>query len=85
MNKIYDLSTAKLKRIVALRQQIEKLSVRLQALASISTATAKPGRKKRTMSATRRSKIAAAARARWARVKKAARKRGTNSTGPKFR
>jgi hypothetical protein len=86
MNDIFNISTAKLKQIVALKRQIEKLSVRLQSLASISAASPKKsGRKRRKMSAAGRAKIAAAARARWANVRAARKKKGTNSTGPRFR
>ena len=70
MTQLLNLTTAKLKRIIALKQQIEKLQARLEALAGGSTApAAKPGRKKWTMSLAGRRKIAAAARARWAKVK----------------
>ena len=73
MTGLLNLSTAKLKRIVALKQQIDKLSAKLQSLASGTTApAAKPGRKKWTMSPAARAKIAAAARARWAKVHAAA-------------
>ena len=72
MTELINLTTAKLKRIIALKQQIEKLQARLETLAGGSaTPAAKPGRKKWTMSLAARRKIAAAARARWAKVKKA--------------
>ena len=75
MTELLNLSTAKLKRIISLKQQIEKLSAKLQSLAGGSTApAAKPGRKKWTMSAAARAKIAAAARARWAKVRAAKKK-----------
>ena len=75
MTELLNLSTAKLKRIVALKQQIEKLSAKLQSLAGDAAASAgKPARKKRTMSAAGRAKIAAAARARWAKVRAAKKK-----------
>jgi hypothetical protein len=73
MTGLLNLSTAKLKRIVALKQQIEKLSAKLESLAGGKAApAAKPGRKKWTMSPAARAKIAAAARARWAKVHAAA-------------
>ena len=72
MTELLNLSTARLKRIIALKQQIEKLSAKLQSLAGGSAASAaKPARKKWTMSVAARKKIAAAARARWAKVRAA--------------
>jgi hypothetical protein len=69
MTGLLNLSTAKLKRIVALKQQIEKLSAKLESLAGGSAApVGRPAKKKWTMSAAGRAKIAAAARARWAKV-----------------
>jgi hypothetical protein len=83
MTDLLNLSTAKLRRIVALKQQIEKLSAKLQTLAGGSAASAaKPGRKKWKMSLAARRKIAAAAKARWAKVRtagKPARKKRTMS------
>jgi hypothetical protein len=73
MTGLLNLSTTKLKRIIALKQQIERLSAKLESLAGGSSApAAKPGRKKWTMSAAARAKIAAAQRARWAKAKGAA-------------
>jgi hypothetical protein len=70
MNQLLNLTTAKLRRIIALKQQIEKLQARLEALAGGSAApVARPGRKKWTMSLSARRKIAAAQRARWAKAK----------------
>ena len=84
MTELLNLTTAKLKRIVALKLQIEKLSARLQAIAGASTAASvgRPAKKKWKMSLSARRKIAAAARARWAKVKrgvKAAPKKRTMS------
>jgi len=73
MTELLNLSTAKLKRIIALKQQIERLSAKLQSIAGGSTAAVgRPPKKKWTMSAAGRAKIAAAARARWAKVHAAA-------------
>jgi len=83
MTGLLNLSTAKLKRIVALKQQIEKLSAKLETLAGGSAApVGRPPKKKWTMSLAARRKIAAAARARWAKVRaagKAAKKKRTMS------
>jgi len=70
MTELLNLSTAKLKRIIALKQQIEKLSAKLETLAGGSSApVGRPPKKKWTMSASARAKIAAAQRARWAKAK----------------
>ena len=72
MTGLLNISTAKLKRIIALKQQIEKLSAKLETLAGGSASpTGKPAKKKWTMSASGRAKIAAAARERWAKVRAA--------------
>ena len=73
MSNILNLSSAKLGRIAALKGQLEKIQSQLQALVGESAAVtvAKPAKKKRTMSAAGRAKIAAAARARWAKVRAA--------------
>ncbi|HEX5399529.1 MAG TPA: hypothetical protein VFY06_10825 [Verrucomicrobiae bacterium] len=73
MTKLLDLSTAKLKRIIALKQKIDRLSAQLESLAGDSSGpAAKATGKKWTMSPAARAKIAAAARRRWARVHAAA-------------
>jgi hypothetical protein len=70
-NEILNLSVAKLKRMAALKAQIERLQSRLESLAgNISAAPAgKPVRKRRKMSAAARRKISLAAKARWAKVR----------------
>ena len=65
------LPAAKLKRLVAIKTQIERLESRLERVIT----SALPGplqtvvRKKRTMSAAARKKISQAAKARWAKWK----------------
>ena len=70
-NELLNLSVAKLKRLAALKGQIERLQSRLEALAANSSSS--PGRKavrkRRKMSAAARRKISMAAKARWAKVK----------------
>ncbi len=75
-NDLLNLSVAKLKRMAALKGQIERLQSRLEKLAGNSSAApaGKPGRKRRKMSAAARRKISLAAKARWARVKAKAKK-----------
>ena len=73
MTGLLNLSTAKLKRIISLKQQIDKLSAKLEPLAGGSSApVGRPAKKKWTMSAAARAKIGAAQRARWAKAKGAA-------------
>jgi len=50
-------------------QQLSGLNAALAAFAGVYRGTAKPGRKRRKMSAKARAKIAAAQRARWAKVR----------------
>lgn len=71
-----NLSATQLHRAAKLQEKIEVLQKDLAALLGASpssTASAdKPAKKKRTMSAAARKKIAAAQRARWAKQKAAA-------------
>jgi hypothetical protein len=72
MKTILDLSTSKLKQILALKTQIESLQSKLASLAgNASPAAPKAFHKKRTMSAAARRKISIAAKARWAKVRAA--------------
>jgi len=71
-----DLSLQKLKEALSLREQIHTLEARLSSLfgGAIQTIQGAPRRrrgKRRPMSAATRAKLAAAARARWAGVRKA--------------
>ena len=71
MKEILSISSAQLKRIIALKEKIEKLQSQLQAIVNDSAPAGEAAPKKRTMSLAARRKIAAAARARWARVRAA--------------
>jgi hypothetical protein len=79
MKEILSIPSAQLKRIIALKERIEKLQSQLQAIVTDSAPAGQAAPKKRTMSLAARRKIAAAARARWARVK------GTAKAAPKKR
>jgi uncharacterized small protein (DUF1192 family) len=70
-NDLMNLSVAKLKRVVALKTQIERLQSRLSALAGKASAApaGKLVRKRRKMSAAARRKISLAQKARWAKSK----------------
>jgi hypothetical protein len=69
MKEVLNLSVAKLKRIIELKTQIERLQSQLASFASdpVPTAAKAPG-KTHTMSAAGRRKISLAAKARWAKV-----------------
>jgi hypothetical protein len=67
MTNLTDITTRQLRRIIVIKKRIEKLQHKLGSLVGSSpTAT---GRVKRRMSAAGRARIAAAARARWAKLK----------------
>ena len=72
-NDLLKLPVAKLKRILALKTQIERLESRIAsvAAAALPGPLQKVARKKRHMSAAARKKISIAAKARWAKVKAA--------------
>jgi hypothetical protein len=79
MKEILSISSTQLKRIVALKEKIEKLQSKLQAAVTDSAPAGKAAPKRRRMSAAARKKISAAAKARWAKVK------GTAKAAPKKR
>jgi hypothetical protein len=78
MSNIKDLTVAQLKQAIELREQIESLQAQLASIGGgkrigrpPSAKAATPGkRKKRRMSAAGRARIAAAARARWAKYRR---------------
>lgn len=76
MTKINDLTTDQLKRIVAIKEQIEGLRSQIDSIAAGGDEAptppaygAKPLKKKHRMSRAGRAAIAAGARARWAKIK----------------
>jgi hypothetical protein len=72
MTNLTELTTGQLHRIIAIKEQIEKLQDQIASIASggeNASWSAEIAPKKRRMSATHRARIAAGARARWARVK----------------
>jgi hypothetical protein len=79
MKEILSISSAQLKRIIKLKDKIEKLQSQLQAIVADSAPAGNAAPKKRRMSAAARRKISAAAKARWAKVK------GTAKVAPKKR
>src|SRR5687768_18593707 len=82
-----DISTDQLRRALQIKEQIESLEQQLTSLLSSSariqssTNPSIPGRRRRRMSASARERIAAAQRARWAKVKK----NGASGANPRKR
>lgn len=64
-----ELSVTQLKRAAALKQRIEALNNQLRTILGSSASTASLPKKKRPMSAAVKKRIAAAQRARWAKIK----------------
>lgn len=73
IKEILHLPAAKLKRVVALKAEIEKLEHQLEnvIVATTPSFVGKVIKARRKMSAAAKAKIAAAARARWAKVRSA--------------
>jgi hypothetical protein len=72
MTSIHDITTAQLKQAILLREQIDSLQEKLHAVLGGTTTKKKVGGPpgKRTISPEHRAKLAAAQKARWAKVKK---------------
>jgi hypothetical protein len=66
---IYDLTVNQLKRAAAIKERIEKLNNDLGSI--LGTKSGAASTKKRTMSASVKRKIAAAQKARWAKLRRA--------------
>jgi hypothetical protein len=71
MMNLQDLTTSQLNRIIAVKEKIETLQSELASIVGNGGEAAVPLKKgrKRRMSAAGRARIAAGARARWAKVK----------------
>lgn len=73
MSNLLSLTPAQLKRAAALKEKIAKLEKDLVSILGSTSTIASPAstpKKKRKMSAAGRAKIAAAQKARWAKIKK---------------
>ena len=87
MTNLIDLTTSQLHHIIAIKEQIERLQGQIDSLVAggeISSSPAAKAPKKRRMSAAARARIAAGARARWARIRGTApkkRKRRLSAAG----
>jgi hypothetical protein len=69
MKFLSSLSVAQLRKAVAIKEQIESLEAQLALITEDSSTPLITGKKRRRMSAAGRARIAAAARARWAKIK----------------
>jgi len=71
MSNLLSLTTKQLRRAVALKGKIEALNNKLASLLGSPALTPAKARKKRGMSAAGRAAVAAAQKARWAKIKAA--------------
>ena len=65
---LLDLTINQLKRAAAIKEQIEDLNKELGSILGVSAGSGAASKNKRTMSAAAKKKIAAAQKARWAKV-----------------
>jgi hypothetical protein len=77
---VYDLTVNQLKRAAAIKEQIEKLNKDLSSILGVPANSGTVSAKKRTMAASVKRKIAAAQKARWAKIRQA--KPAMRSTRP---
>ena len=87
LNPITSLTLTELKRLVALKEQIEELTSELNSLGKSSPSTPPVARRrKRRMSAATRAKLSVRAKARWAKIRsKGGAKKAVRSTRGKKR
>ena len=78
MTPLNSLSVAQLREAVAIKEQIEQLETQLASIFGETTMPEVAGKKRRRMSAAGKANMAAAARARWAKIK------GTQTTPTKM-
>jgi hypothetical protein len=73
MKEIKDLTTGQLRRILAIKEQIETLQSQINSIADGGNGAGMPSpftkKRRRRMSRAARARIAAAQRARWAKIK----------------
>jgi hypothetical protein len=68
---LLDLTPKQLKRAAAIKEQIADLNVELRKILGITTTSAAPAKKNRIMSAAAKTRISAAQKVRWARLRDA--------------
>jgi prophage DNA circulation protein len=69
--KIYDLTINQLRRAAAIKEQVEQLNKELRTILGSPNQQRAVGKQTRSMSAATKKKIAAAQKARWAKVRRA--------------
>jgi hypothetical protein len=77
---LFDLTISQLKRATTIKEQIEALNKELGGILGVSAKSGPASKKTRTMSASAKKSIAAAQKARWAKVRSV--KPGTLSVKP---
>ena len=91
---LLDLTANQLKRAAAIKEQIDKLNKELASILGVPANSGTASKNQRTMSASARKKIAAAQKARWAKIRdakpatlsaKSARKAKKKRVGPASR
>jgi hypothetical protein len=75
MRLLNSLSVSQLRKAVDLKEKIEHLEAQLASIVVVTKMPQATSKKRRRMSASGRARIAAAARARWAKVRAAGKKR----------
>jgi hypothetical protein len=75
---VHDLSAKQLKRAAAIKAQLEELNRELRAMFDVPATSRNAAKRARGMSAATKRKIAAAQRARWAKMR---RSRSTSQSG----
>lgn len=68
--KIYDLTANQLKRAAGIKEEIEQLNAELRSILGSRNQSRSMGTKNRSMSAATKRKIAAAQKARWAKLRR---------------
>jgi hypothetical protein len=71
MNTLFTLTSAQLKRAAAVKDEIASLEKELMAILGAPAPAAKSAKKRRGMSAAGRARVAAAQKARWAKIRAA--------------
>jgi hypothetical protein len=68
---LHDLTANQLKRAAAIKEHIDKLNKELSSILGVPAQPATASKNRRTMSASVKKKIAAAQKARWAKIQRA--------------
>jgi len=71
MKTLMELTSAQLKRGAAIKEEIASLEEELAGILGAPASVSKPVKKKRGMSAAGRARVAAAQKARWAKIRAA--------------